>query len=138
MTRWNYYPAGGASRRGNKYGASKVTVDGVTFDSKKEARRWQELKILEKAGKITNLRRQVKFVLIPTQRAVDEIGPRGGRRPGKVLEKELDYVADFVYEEDGEKIVEDVKGYKEGGAYRVFSIKRKLMRFVHGIGVREI
>lgn len=138
MTRWNYYPAGGASRRGNKYGASKVTVDGVTFDSKKEARRWQELKILEKAGKISNLRRQVKFVLIPTQRGPEEIGPKGGRKPGKVLEKELDYVADFVYEEDGEKIVEDVKGYKEGGAYRVFAIKRKLMRFVHGIGIREI
>ena len=115
-----------------------MTVDGVTFDSKKEARRWQELKILEKAGKITNLRRQVKFVLIPTQRGPEEIGPKGGRKPGKVQEKELDYVADFVYEEDGEKVVEDVKGYKEGGAYRVFAIRRKLMRFVHGIGIREI
>lgn len=134
MTRWNYYPAGGSSRRGNKYGAEKVKLDGETFDSRKEARRWQELKILEKAGKISGLRRQVKFVLIPTQRAVDEIGPRGGRKPGKVLEKECSYVADFVYTEDGKMVVEDTKGVRT----KDYIIKRKLMRFVHGIGIREV
>ena len=134
MTAWrNYNPA-----KESKYHSEKVTIDGETFDSRKEARRWQELRLLQKAGQISELRRQVKFVLIPTQRGPEEIGPKGGRKPGKVLEKELDYVADFVYEEDGEKVVEDVKGYKEGGAYRVFAIKRKLMRFVHGIGIREI
>ena len=135
MTRWNYYPAGGASRRGNKYGASKVTVDGVTFDSKKEARRWQELKILEKAGKITNLRRQVKFVLIPTQRGPEEIGPKGGRKPGKVLEKECAYIADHVYlDQEGTVHVEDTKGVRTE-AYR---IKKKLMLFVHGIIIEEV
>lgn len=135
MTRWNYYPAGGSSRRGNKYGASKVTVDGVTFDSKKEARRWQELKILEKAGKITSLRRQVKFVLIPTQRGPEEIGPKGGRKPGKLLEKECSYIADHVYlDQEGKVHVEDTKGVRTE-AYR---IKKKLMLFVHGIIIEEV
>ena len=138
MTRWNYYPTDRQARRGNKYHSEKVTVDGETFDSRKEARRWQELRLLHKAGQISELRRQVKFVLIPTQRAVDTRGPKGGVIKGKVLEREVSYLADFYYIEDGKQVVEDVKGYKGGEAYKVFVIKRKLMRFVYGIGIREI
>lgn len=134
MTRWNYYPAGGSSRRGNKYHSEKVTVDGETFDSRKEARRWQELRLLQKAGQISELRRQVKFVLIPTQRAVDTRGPKGGVIKGKVLEREVAYIADFVYTEDGKTVVEDTKGMKT----KDYIIKRKLMRFVYGIGIREV
>ena len=111
----------------NKYHAKKCEYDGQVFDSLKEKRRYQELKILEKAGEIQNLRRQVKYVLIPSQ-----------RREGKVVERECSYVADFCYEENGETVVEDVKGYKKGGAYSVFSIKRKMMLLFHNIQIREV
>lgn len=125
-------------RKKSKYNASKVVVDGDIYDSKKEARRGVELALAEKAGRIQNLRRQVKYVLIPAQREPDRIGPRGGRKVGKVLEQEIAYIADFVYEKDGEEIVEDVKGYRDGGAYRVFSMKRKMMLFFKGIRVKEV
>lgn len=125
---------------GKKYGNAKSEVDGEIFDSRKEARRYMELQWLLKAGTIKDLRRQVRFVLVPAQREPDEIGPRGGRKPGKLIEKEVAYMADFVYTdtETGETVVEDVKGYKGGGAYAVFSLKRKLMLYVHGIRIREI
>ena len=122
----------------SKYNASKVVVNGEVYDSKKEAKRGVELEMLVKAGEIANLRRQVKYVLIPAQREPDIVGPKGGRKPGKTIEQELSYIADFVYEKDGETIVEDVKGYRDGGAYRVFSMKRKMMLYFHGIRVREV
>lgn len=77
-----------------KYNSKKTVVDGQKFDSKKEANRYQELLLLEKAGVIKNLSRQVKFVLIPSQR--DE--------NGKVIERECSYKADFKYEEDGKTV----------------------------------
>lgn len=125
---------------GKKYGNAKSEVDGELFDSRKEARRYIELQWLLKAGTIKDLRRQVRFLLIPAQREPDTVGPRGGRKPGKLIEKEVAYMADFVYTdtETGETVVEDVKGYKGGGAYAVFSLKRKLMLHVHGIRIREI
>lgn len=122
----------------SKYKAKKVTVNGQTFDSKKEYQRYCELSLLERAGKITNLERQVKFVLIPAQYEPDSVGVRGGVRRGKCLEREVSYVADFVYDQDGKQVVEDVKGYRRGTAYSVFTIKRKLMLWVHGIRVREV
>lgn len=120
----------------NKYRNEKVTVDGVVFDSKKEARRYQELRLLEKAGKIKDLQRQVKFVLIPAQREPDERGPRGGVKKGKLLEKSITYRADFVYidTEAGRKVVEDAKGVRTDE----FIIKRKLMLWVYGIRVQEV
>lgn len=118
----------------NKYQNTKVEIDGQLFDSKREARRYQELKLLEKAGEISNLRRQVKYILIPCQREPDEIGPRGGIIKGKVVEKECSYFADFVYEENGETVVEDVKGIRTD----VYMIKRKLMLYVHKIRIREM
>ena len=118
----------------NKYQNTKVEIDGQLFDSKREARRYQELKLLEKAGEISNLRRQVKYILIPCQREPDEIGPRGGVIKGKVIEKECSYFADFVYEENGETVVEDVKGIRTD----VYMIKRKLMLYVHKIRIREM
>lgn len=112
----------------NKYYAQKCKINGSVYDSKKEAQRYAELQILLKAGLIFELRRQVKYILIPTQRDED----------GKLIERECSYVADFVYEQDGNTIVEDVKGYKDGAAYRIFGIKRKLMLYTHGIRVREV
>lgn len=126
----------GMARKG-KYNAAKIIVNGRVYDSKKEARRGAELERKEQDGTITNLRRQVKFVLIPAQREPDIIGPKGGRKPGKTIEHELSYIADFVYEENGETIVEDVKGYRDSGAYRIFSMKRKLMLYLKGIRIRE-
>ena len=120
--------------RASKYGAKKTTVGGIEFDSKKEGRRYSVLRILEKAGKITNLQRQVKYVLIPAQREPDIVGPKGGRKLGKIIEREVAYIADFVYREDGRTIVEDTKGFRT----KEYIIKRKLMLWVHGIRIKEI
>lgn len=125
---------------GNKYGSEKVEVDGIVFDSKKEAKRYQELLLLEKAGAIQNLQRQVKFVLIPAQREPDIVGKMGGRKPGKIIERECSYIADFVYQEDGKTVVEDTKGYRNPSTagYAYFVLKRKLMLHVHGIRIKEV
>lgn len=122
-----------------KYHNSKVkTSEGLVFDSRKEYKRYCELQVMEAAGIITDLQRQVKYMLIPAQREPDTIGKRGGIHKGKVIENEIAYIADFVYQSKGEIIVEDVKGYKGGGAYQVFTIKRKLMLWIHHIKIKEI
>ena len=120
--------------KANKYGSRKITRDGMTFDSLREYRRFCELRLLEKAGQITDLRRQVKFVLVPAQYGPDSIGKRGGVKRGKLIEREVSYVADFVYAQDGKQIVEDSKGFRT----KDYIIKRKLMLWVHGIQVKEI
>lgn len=117
-----------------KYHNRKITRDGVTFDSRKEFRRYEELMLLQQDGEITNLRRQVKFVLIPTQREPSKIGTRGGVKKGKLLERECAYVADFVYSENGKTVVEDTKGLRT----KDYIIKRKLMLRVYGIRIREV
>lgn len=122
------------SYRSNKYGSRKVIVDGITFDSKKEARKYCDLTLLEKAGQIQNLQRQVKFVLIPAQYEPDIIGKRGGVKRGKLIERECSYIADFVYVQDGKLVVEDTKGFRTTD----YIIKRKLMLYVHGIRIQEV
>lgn len=108
----------------NKYHSKKVNIDGITFDSKKEANRYCELKLLERAGEISGLALQVKFELIPAQ-----------KRDGKVVERACNYMADFVYRnKDGELIVEDTKGFRTPD----YIIKRKLMLWVYNIRIREI
>lgn len=128
-----------------KYGNKKTIVGGKEFDSKKESCRFQELQLLQRSGQIQNLQTQVKYVLIPAQReAIFEVyksGPNKGRRKtGKVIEHECSYVADFVYTQDGETVVEDVKGYRDpsSAAYAKFVIKRKLMLERYGIQVKEV
>lgn len=108
-----------------KYHNRKTIVNGHTFDSKKEANRYSELLLLERAGAIHDLRTQVKYVLIPSQRS---------KETGKVVERECSYKADFVYTEGGETVVEDVKGFRT----KEYIIKRKLMLHVYGIRIREI
>ena len=122
----------------NKYNARQVAIGDDVFDSKKEAKRFLMLKQMEREGKIFDLQRQVKFVLIPAQREPDKTGPKGGVIKGKTIEKECSYIADFKYTTETGIVVEDVKGYKRGGAYSVFSIKRKLMLKEYGIRVKEI
>ena len=118
----------------SKYHSKKVVIDGITFDSRKEGRRYRELLLLQQAGAITDLQRQVPFVLIPPQREPDTIGPRGGIHKGKLIEQGCTYIADFVYQENGETVVEDTKGYRTAD----YVIKRKLMLHVHGIRIQEI
>lgn len=106
----------------NKYHSRKVTIDGITFDSKKESTRYSELRLLERVGAIQNLQRQVKFELIPIQR-ID----------GKVVERPCAYMADFVYTQDGQTVVEDTKGFRTAD----YVIKRKLMLYTHGFRIKE-
>ena len=122
----------------NKYNARKIVADGETYDSKREYRRYLFLKHLVDIGQIRNLCRQVEYPLIPTQREPDTTTKTGKVKPGRVIERACSYVADFQYEQDGQTVVEDVKGYRGGGAYAVFVIKRKLMLERYGIRVLEV
>ena len=109
----------------SKYHNRKTTVDGMTFDSKKEAVRYKELTLLQKAGMIKCLQRQVVFEIIPSQ-----------KEDGKVVERPVKYVADFTYYEGGELVVEDVKS--PATRTDAYKIKRKLMRYLLGIRIREV
>lgn len=126
----------------SKYHSKKVTVDGLNFDSKKEAERYLVLKSQERRGLIRDLQMQVPFILIPAQYEYRiEYTPKKHQEKEvkRLVEQKLSYVADFVYtKSDGEMVVEDVKGYRKGGAYSVFVIKRKLMLERHGIKVLEV
>ena len=106
---------------GSKYHAKKTTVDGITFDSKREADRYLVLKGMEGDGAIEDLRRQVRYELIP---AFDV----DGRHYRPVF-----YVADFVYREDGKEVVEDVKGMRTD----VYRLKSKLFARRYGMSIRE-
>ena len=112
----HFYPQ---KRPGNKYGAKRTTLDGITFDSKREAARYADLKLMQKAGLITDLKLQPKFRMI--------------------VEGDLicDYVADFAYtDEHGREVVEDVKSEPtKTAAYR---IKKKLLKAIYGISVTEV
>lgn len=120
----------------SKYHNQKIERDGIIFDSFREARRYTELKLLERAGEIYDLKLQEKFVLVPAQREPDTVGKRGGKIKGKLLEREVSYLADFTYKKTGtnELVVEDTKGMKT----KDYIIKRKLMLYVHGIRIREV
>lgn len=126
----------GKKKKGeSKYHAKQTEVDGIRFDSAGEARRYSELRLLERSGEIHDLRRQVPFVLIPTQREPSTVGPRGGVRVGKCIEQSVVYYADFVYRtRSGETVVEDTKGVRT----EAYKIKRKLMLWIHGIRIREV
>lgn len=113
----------------SKYRNRRIETAFGVFDSQREYRRFQELMLLQRAGKISGLRRQVKYELLPSQ-----------RRDGKCVERPLYYIADFVYTQDGETVVEDVKGYRDpaSAGYAKYVIKRKLMLYRYGIKVREV
>lgn len=110
----------------SKYGNRRIHTPDGTFDSAKEFRRWQELKLLERAGEIGNLHRQTPFGLIPPQRV-----------NGKLVERGVTYYADFTYiTKDGKFVVEDAKS--PATRTQVYRIKRKLMLQVHGIQITEV
>ena len=112
----------------SKYGSRKTYLDGIIFDSKHEAQRYAELKLMEKAGQIRNLERQRKFELIPAIK-----GPRGG-----LLQRSISYVADFEYFEkkgnDWVRVIEDAKGFRTD----VYKLKKKILRWRYGIDIREV
>ncbi len=110
----------------SKYGAKKTNFQGIEFDSKREAERYAILRFMQMGKQIADLECQVKFVLVPNQR--DE--------SGKVIERAVTYVADFVYKDlrTGQKVVEDAKGVRT----KEYIIKRKLMLHVHGIRIKEV
>lgn len=126
-----------------KYGNKKVIIDGMTFDSRKEYNRWKELKLLESAGVIRQLERQVVFGLIPAQY---EHGGDHTRNKGKCIERAVNYKADFTYQlikpvKGDEKymtpagwVVEDVKGVRT----KEYILKRKMLLYIHGIRIKEI
>lgn len=107
-----------SQKRGNKYGAVRTEVDGITFDSRAEARRYSELKLLERAGAIRELVLQQEYSL----------GVKGNTI-GK-------YVADFVYidNETGRRVVEDVKGVRNP----LYKWKKRHMKAQYGIDILEV
>jgi hypothetical protein len=113
-------------RRG-KYKNRRVTVDGLKFDSEKEAGRWFDLVALEKAGQIAELKRQVPFELAPAVHLAGE----------KRKKPALRYLADATYVIAGQLVVEDTKSdvTRKLGEYR---IKKHLMATVHGIHIKEV
>jgi hypothetical protein len=124
----------------NKYGNKKVVYLGEVFDSKREMYRYMDLCFLVRAGAISGLRRQVVYELIPVQREKSTRVYKKGRKKGqpiegKIIEKAVTYVADFVYIDNatGKEVVEDAKGIRT----RDYIIKRKLMLYIHGIKIRE-
>lgn len=111
-----------------KYGNRKVVTEDGTFDSEKEYRRWRELKLMERAGEIHSLQRQVPFVVIPAQR--DD--------RGKLVEREVRYIADFTYREkcDNRLVVEDTKS--SATKTREYVLKRKLLLYRYGLRIKEV
>ena len=110
----------------SKYNSRKTTVDGITFDSKKEARRYLVLKQMEQDGEIKNLRLQVPVELIPSFEIMVD-GKKRKRRP-------ITYIADFVYYKNDEKVIEDVKGLRTP----VYNIKKKLFEYRYHETIREV
>ena len=107
----------------SKYGNKKVLSGGMKFDSKKEERRWQELLILQKAGEIHNLKRQVKYELQPHY-----------KKNGKTI-RAINYIADFTYFLNGKLIVEDTKGYRT----EVYKLKKKIFEYVYpDLEIKEV
>lgn len=111
----------------NKYHAKKVVVDGITFDSTKEALRWKKLSAIAKLGGIRNLRRQVPFELQPAF-----------KWNGKTV-RAIRYIADFVYEQpdrNGRKVlvVEDAKGFRT----KEYELKKKLFLYRYGFEITEV
>ena len=109
-------------RKKNKYHAVKCIAEGMLFDSQAEAHRWLELRMLQRAGQISGLTRQTVFELVP-----------GRTVNGKKI-RSITYRADFVYYENGEMVVEDVKGFRT----KEYELKKRMMLLLRGIEIREV
>lgn len=107
--------------RGSKYHARKTVIDGIQFDSAKEAKRYTKLRDMQEAGEIEGLRLQVPFELLPSFEC-EGVKYRG-----------MKYIADFVYYRNGVRVVEDVKGVKTPE----YKLKKKLMAYMNHINIKE-
>jgi hypothetical protein len=106
-----------------KYGNKRVEVDGIKFDSKKESKRYSQLKLLERANEIKELKMQVPFELQPSFKL------------NKKTIRAIKYIADFTYiGKDGKLVVEDTKGYRTD----VYKLKKKLFEYKYGIEITEL
>ena len=119
----------------NKYNAKKVTFDGITFDSKKEGLHYLLLKDMERKGEISNLRLQVPYELLPAIYR-DEIVhlKTKDKIERRLVQRAVNYVADFVYEKDGREVVVDTKGLRLAD----YILKKKMMLALKGIEITEI
>lgn len=109
----------------NKYNARKTIVDGIKFDSRKEAKRYVELKEMERKGLIRDLNLQVPFELIPSFTIFVD---------GKIRKRRnIRYIADFVYFENDKEVVEDVKGRRTD----VYKLKKKLFEYTYHMTIKE-
>lgn len=108
-------------QRGSKYRAKKTVVDGIEFDSAKEAKRYVKLRDMQEAGKIQGLCLQVPYEIIPSFEC-DGVKYRG-----------MKYIADFVYYRDGKQVVEDCKGFKTAE----YKLKKKLMAYINHVNIEE-
>ena len=128
----------GWRRNGTKYNATKCLVDGIEFASKREANRYLKLRLLERAGEISDLRLQVDFELIPNQyRTEKRYGKNGKPLKDKevLLERKVVYRADFVYtDKNGKTVVEDTKGFRT----TEYVLKRKMFLYKYGFPITEI
>lgn len=109
------------AQRASKYHAKKTVVDGIEFDSAKEAKRYVKLRDMQEAGRIQGLRLQVPFEILPSFEC-DGVKYRG-----------MSYIADFVYYRDGRQVVEDCKGFK----MPEYKMKKKLMAYLNHINIEE-
>lgn len=119
----------------SKYLNRKVVNEDGVFDSRKEYKRWCELKLLEQAGRINDLERQVRIEVLPAQREPDTVGKRGGKIKGKLIERKVSYIADFKYwdSDAGDYVYEDVKGVRT----KDYILKRKILLWRYGIRIKE-
>lgn len=107
--------------RGSKYHAKKTEIDGIEFDSAKEAKRYTKLRAMEENNVIQDLRLQVPFELLPSFEC------------DGVKYRSMKYVADFVYHRGGKVVVEDCKGFKTAE----YKMKKKLMAYINHINIEE-
>lgn len=112
----------GIKPKQSKYKNQKIIVNKIKFDSKKEEKRYQELLLMQKAGLITDLKRQVPYILVPAFNS------------NKKRYRNMRYIADFTYKQNGKEIVEDAKGYRT----EVYKIKKKLMAYIYQIEIKEV
>ena len=130
-----------AAPKKQKYNTRKIVYDGITFDSKDEIRRYNELLILQRAGEIHDLKYHEQFELIPAQYETVERYSKTGKRLKdgvKLVERAAVYTSDFSYylTATGEKIVEDVKCEKT--KTEAYVLRRKLIYKIYGIKIKEV
>ena len=119
----------------HKFNNKKIESPDGVFDSKGEWQRWLFLCDAQRMGQISGLKRQVKYTLIPTQYRTEIVQLKTKTKEvQRVAEREITYTADFVYEKDGEVVVEDFKGFPNDR----WPLKKSMMLYFHGIAVREV